>query len=92
MTEHALYCLFTVVAVGAVCVANYLIGWSWTRLDHNPWARKFLGGTFSTPNPGLNPGALDLATIHRRGRNLMVMAPVTFSAVTAAAVIYFFTR
>lgn len=92
MMERVVSCLFIVVPVGAICVANYLIGRSWTRLDHNPWAGKFLGGAFSTPNPGWNPGSLDLAKIHQRGRITMTMAPVIFLAVTGVTVIYFFTR
>lgn len=92
MMERVVSCLFIVVPVGAICVVNYLIGRSWTRLDHNPWAGKFLGGTFDTPNPGWNPGALDLAKIHQRGRITMTMAPVIFLAVAGVTVIYVFTR
>lgn len=92
MIERVVNCLFIIVPVGAICVGNYLIGRSWTRLDHNPWAGKFLGGTFSTPNPGWNPGALDLAKIHQRGRIAMTTAPVMFSAVVGVTFISFFTR
>jgi hypothetical protein len=59
-----------------IAMLNVLIGLRWSRLDHNPWTGRFFGGTFSTPNPGWNPGAMSVDTINRRGRRLMVTAPI----------------
>ena len=65
-----------IAAILGITAMNVLIGLRWSRLDHNPWSDRFLGGTFSTPNPGWNPGAMSVDTINRRGRRLMVTAPV----------------
>jgi hypothetical protein len=88
MNDTNAQCLFIVVSVGVICILNFFIGRSWNRLDHNPWSGKFLGGTFSTPSPGLNPGSLDVTTIRRRGRVLMRLAPIVFCMVSGIVVIY----
>ena len=67
---------FVIVAILGITTMNVLIGLRWSRLDHNPWTGRFLGGTFSTPNPGWNPGAMSVDTINRRGRRLMITAPI----------------
>jgi hypothetical protein len=85
-------CLFVIVPLGAICACNYFIGRSWVRLDRNPWTGKFLGGTFSAPNPGWNPGSMDLDEIHDSGRRLMTFAPVIFLAVAAVTTIFVFAN
>ena len=70
--------LITIAFLAGICVMNALYGRHWSKLDHNPWAGKFLGGTFSTPAPGLNPGSLSVEALRRRGRHLMLAQPILF--------------
>ena len=71
-----------IAVFAVVCALNCRIGYGWTRLDHNPWSGKFLGGSFSGPTPGWNPGALEVAEIRRRGRRLMIATPIIFALAT----------
>ncbi|MES2097650.1 MAG: hypothetical protein V4459_12905 [Pseudomonadota bacterium] len=75
--------LMLIAGVGAICALNYVIGLSWSQLNHNPWSGKFLGGLFSGPKPpSLNPGRMKLEKIREHGRVMMVMAPIIFTTVT----------
>jgi hypothetical protein len=81
--------LFFLGGVSLICLLNYATGRAWSRLDHNPWTGKFLGGRLSGPSPGWNPGALDVAEIRQRGRAMMTLSPIAFCIICVLMVIYF---
>ncbi|HEX4692976.1 hypothetical protein [Sphingomonas sp.] len=68
--------LILIAAAAAIGAYNYYLGYEWSRLDHNPWAGKFLGGNFSGPTPGWNPGAKSVDEIRRYGREMMTVVPI----------------
>ncbi|MBS1831288.1 MAG: hypothetical protein JST65_01165 [Acidobacteria bacterium] len=73
------------IAIVGISTYNFLLGRQWSRLDHNPWTGRPLGGFFSTPHPGVVPARLSVDQIRRRGRIMMIMAPFicVFGAVIA---------
>jgi hypothetical protein len=72
-----------------IAMLNVLLGFRWSRLDHNPWTGRLFGGTFSRPVPGWNPGAMSVDEINRRGRRLMIAAPI---AATLFLIVVLVTR
>ena len=72
-------------AIVAVGMANVVIGLRWSRIDHNPWADKPLGGIFSGPSPSLLPASLSVEAINARGRRMAILSPIA-----AVAMLVFF--
>ncbi|MDB5681684.1 MAG: hypothetical protein JWO16_1489 [Sphingomonas bacterium] len=87
--NHVIFIVGIIGFLAAICAVNYYTGYRWTQLDHNPWAGKFLGGSFSGYTPGWNPGALDVEEIRKRGRRLMIAAPIVFVIALLIAIIIF---
>jgi len=68
---------FFLLGVPPMAVANIVMGYRWSRLDHNPWAGRFLGGSLSGPTPRWNPSDMSVDEINQRGRRLMIASPIT---------------
>jgi hypothetical protein len=64
------------LGVALICSVNFVLGWRWSELRHNPWAGRPFGGLFYTPAPGVFPARLSVEEINSRGRNMMIGAPI----------------
>ena len=75
--------LLICLVAAAICAINAWTGWQWTKLDHNPWMGKPLGGMFSgMVRPGPVPSLLSVEQINARGWMLLTIAPIVFLVLT----------
>lgn len=73
--------LILLIAPATIGAYNYYLGYTWSRLTHNPWKGRFLGGSFLGPVPGWNPGAKSVEEIRKYGRDMMTVVPFATGAV-----------